>query len=71
MRKYPQRIVLVETPEAALARGRLGGRKPVSVSDPRVQTAKKMHADKSLSVTDICTTPRISRPTLYRYLAMK
>jgi DNA invertase Pin-like site-specific DNA recombinase len=56
---------------AARARGRLGGRKPVSISDPRVQTAKKMHADKSLSVADICKTLRISRPTLYRYLAMK
>jgi predicted DNA-binding transcriptional regulator AlpA len=29
-----------------------------------------MHADKSISVTDICRTLRISRPTLYRYLAM-
>ncbi len=54
----------------ARARGRLGGRKPISVADPRVQTAKRMHGDKSLSVPDICKTLRISRPTLYRYLAM-
>jgi DNA invertase Pin-like site-specific DNA recombinase len=57
--------------EAARARGRLGGRKPMPVNDPRVQTAKKMHSDKSISVPDICKTLRISRATLYRYLAMK
>ena len=56
---------------AARARGRLGGRKPVAVDDPRVQTAKKMHADKTMPVQDICKTLRISRPTLYRYVAMK
>jgi DNA invertase Pin-like site-specific DNA recombinase len=56
--------------EAARARGRLGGRKPMPVNDPRVQTAKKMHSDKSISVPDICKTIRISRATLYRYLAM-
>ena len=56
---------------AARARGRLGGRKPISLDDPRVQTAKKMHADKTIAVSDICTTLRISRPTLYRYVALK
>jgi DNA invertase Pin-like site-specific DNA recombinase len=57
--------------EAARARGRHGGRKAMPVNDPRVQTAKKMHSDKSISVPDICKTLRISRATLYRYLAMK
>ena len=56
---------------AARARGRLGGRNPMAVDDPRVQTAKKMHADKTVPIADICTTLTISRPTLYRYLAMK
>jgi DNA invertase Pin-like site-specific DNA recombinase len=55
---------------AARARGRLGGRKPMPVDDPRVQTAKKMHADRGISVPDICKTLRISRATFYRYLAM-
>lgn len=55
--------------EAARARGRKGGRKPIAADDPRVQTAKKMHADKSLSIGDICRTLRISRATFYRYLA--
>jgi predicted DNA-binding transcriptional regulator AlpA len=41
------------------------------VSDPRVQTAKRMHADRSIGVRDICRTLRISRPTLYRYMALK
>lgn len=57
--------------EAARARGRKGGRKPFTVDDPRVQTAKKMHADRNLPIADICNTLRISRPTLYRWLAMK
>ena len=56
---------------AARARGRLGGRRPIPVDDSRIQMAKKMHADKSIAVADICQTLRISRPTLYRYLARK
>jgi DNA invertase Pin-like site-specific DNA recombinase len=55
--------------EAARARGRKGGRKPIAADDPRVQTAKKMHADKSMPIADICKTLRISRATFYRYLA--
>lgn len=55
--------------EAARARGRKGGRKPIAPNDPRIQTAKKMHADKSLAIADICKTLRISRATFYRYLA--
>ena len=56
---------------AARARGRNGGRPPIPVDHPSVVTAKKMHADKTMPVADICKTLRISRPTLYRYLAMK
>lgn len=56
---------------AARARGRLGGRPPMSTDDPRIQTAKKLHADKSMPVVDICKTLQISRPTLYRWLAVK
>ena len=55
--------------EAARARGRKGGRKPIAADDPRVQTAKKMHADKTMPIADICETLRISRATFYRYLA--
>lgn len=56
---------------AARARGRMGGRPPVPADDPRVQTAKKLHTDNSMSIADICSTLRISRPTLYRYVALK
>jgi DNA invertase Pin-like site-specific DNA recombinase len=56
---------------AARARGRLGGRPPMSMDDPRIQTAKKLHADKSMVIADICKTLQISRPTLYRWLAVK
>jgi len=31
--------------------------------------AKKLYADKSLSIEHICQTLRISRATFYRYLA--
>jgi DNA invertase Pin-like site-specific DNA recombinase len=56
---------------AARARGHMGGRRPIAANDPRVQTAKKLHADKSMAIYAICQTLKISRPTLYRWLAMK
>lgn len=56
--------------QAARARGRLGGRKPLVVTDPRIQTAKTLHADKKMPVADICKTLQVSRPTFYRWLAM-
>lgn len=56
--------------EAARARGRNGGRPAIPPSHPSVVAAKKMHADKTMPVSDICRTLRISRPTLYRYLAL-
>lgn len=55
---------------AARARGRLGGRKPISPDDPRVVSAKQLHKDRSLSIDQICETLGISRPTFYRYLAL-
>jgi DNA invertase Pin-like site-specific DNA recombinase len=57
--------------QAARARGRLGGRKPLSPDDPRIETAKTLHADKRMPVMDICRTLQVSRPTLYRWLALK
>jgi DNA invertase Pin-like site-specific DNA recombinase len=57
--------------KAARARGRLGGRPPMSLDDPRIQTAKKLHADKSMVIGDICKTLSISRPTLYRWLSVE
>jgi DNA invertase Pin-like site-specific DNA recombinase len=57
--------------KAARARGRLGGRPPMSASDPRIATAKTLHADKNMPVADICKTLQISRASLYRWLAVK
>ena len=54
---------------AARARGHLGGRRPISPDDPRVQTARTHHVDKKMPVGDICKTLRVSRATIYRYLA--
>ena len=55
---------------AARARGRKGGRKPITGDDPRVKTACRMHRDHELSVEQICKTLDISRATFYRYLAV-
>ncbi len=56
--------------KAARARGRLGGRKPILPNNQRVKMAKKLHADKSNSIDDICFTLKISKSTLYRYLSL-
>ena len=55
---------------AARARGRKGGRQPISADDPRVKTAKLMHKNHDISINQICETLKISRPTFYRYLAI-
>ena len=49
--------------EAARARGRKGGRKPLDADDPKVQMAKTMHRDKGMRIADICKTLKISRTT--------
>jgi DNA invertase Pin-like site-specific DNA recombinase len=56
--------------KAARARGRKGGRKPILNSDPRVQTAKRMHKDHGMSIEKICKTLKISRATFYRYVTL-
>jgi len=56
---------------AARARGRLGGRPAIAANDPRIKTAKSLHADKNMPIADICQTLKISRPTLYRWLTVK
>lgn len=56
---------------AARARGRLGGRPSMEANDPRIKTAKSLHADKNMPIADICQTLKISRPTLYRWLSVK
>ena len=55
--------------QAARARGRTGGRKPLRRDDPKVIAARRMREDMDVPVPEICKALGISRSTLYRYLA--
>jgi DNA invertase Pin-like site-specific DNA recombinase len=57
--------------EAARARGRLGGRPEIQASATKVAMAKKLYADKTNGISDICKMLNISRATLYRYIKVK
>ena len=52
---------------AARARGVTGGRKPY-LDQRRVALAQKLYADKFNSIDFICSTLKIGRATLYRYV---
>lgn len=54
----------------ARARGRSGGR-PKSLTPSQVAIGKKLAADKSIPVADICKQLGISRATYYREIAPK
>ena len=56
---------------AARARGRCGGRPPISMNEAKVLAAKKLTQDRTLSIDDICHSLRISRSTYYRYVHLK
>ena len=56
--------------DAARARGRLGGRKKIESTNPKVLTAKKMHKDHGMSISDICKILKISRASFYRYIGL-
>ena len=53
------------------ARGKKGGRKKISSTDPKVLMAKNMHKDHGMSINDICKTLKISRASFYRYVNLK
>src|SRR4051812_46137232 len=53
--------------QAARARGIKGGR-PKSLTEKKVEIARKLYADKSNSIEEICKTLGISRMTLWRYV---
>ncbi len=55
---------------AARVRGRKGGRPKISKDDPKVQMAKKMSKNMSISIGEICSTLKISRASYYRYLGL-
>jgi DNA invertase Pin-like site-specific DNA recombinase len=72
--QFEQRFIQERTRaglRAARARGRKGGRRPLNLDDPRVQTAKAMYKNKSVAIKDICRMLRISRSTFYRFLALR
>ena len=54
--------------KAARSRGKKGGRPKISTNDPKVQMARKMSKNHSISVAEICSTLKISRATYYRFL---
>ncbi len=54
--------------KAARARGKLGGRKPLTADNPKVKMAKALNEDKSLDIATICKQMKISRSTFYRLL---
>ena len=55
---------------AARSRGRKGGRPAMDRNHPKVILANKLYCDRSVYLDDICSTLRISKSTLYRYLSM-
>jgi DNA invertase Pin-like site-specific DNA recombinase len=53
---------------AARARGRFGGRPKKIQDNSQIELAKKLYTDKTISVTAICKTLKISRSTFYRLI---
>ncbi len=71
--QFERRLIQVRTKAglaAARARGRCGGRPKVTASEPKVVLAKKLNADKTSEIDDLCKTLRISRSTFYRYVRL-
>ena len=54
----------------AQARGRNGGWPKVTAGEAKVVLGRKLHADTSLEIDDICRTLRISRSTFYRHVRL-
>lgn len=53
--------------EAARARGRKGGRKPV-MDRKKLALASRLMKDRETPVSEVCEAVGVSRATLYRYL---
>jgi DNA invertase Pin-like site-specific DNA recombinase len=56
--------------QAARARGKKGGRKPIKADNPRVKMAKTLYEDKQLAIHVICKQMQISRSTFYRLVSL-
>lgn len=73
MAQFERRLIQERTKAgltAARARGRKGGRPKLDANHPKVVAAKRMHQDKHISIDEICDALKISKPSMYRYLAM-
>jgi helix-turn-helix resolvase-like protein len=57
-------------PDSGIALGKVGGRRR-SLSQKDIGLVKKLYADKSTSIADICRSFKISRWTLQRYIKGK
>jgi DNA invertase Pin-like site-specific DNA recombinase len=53
--------------EAARARGRKGGRKPV-MNDKKIARATKLMKDRETPISEVCEAVGVSKATIYRYL---
>ena len=53
---------------AARSRGKLGGR-PKSLNRKQQQLAVKLYSDRQHTIAEICQMMKISKPTLYSYVA--
>lgn len=53
--------------EAARARGRKGGRKPV-MDERKIALASRLMGDREVSIPQVCEAMGVSSSTLYRYL---
>ena len=69
-----ERRLIQERTKAGLAaarnRGKKGGRPKMGSNAPKIVLAQKLFADKSIRLDDICSTLKVSRSTLYRYIRM-
>lgn len=53
--------------EAARARGRKGGRKPV-MNESKIALASKLMKDRETPISEVCEAVGVSKATIYRYL---
>lgn len=71
--EYERELIVERTKtglDAAKARGRVGGRRPVAADDPKVLRAKELHDQGNMTPAEIAKACEIGVSTLYRYLAM-
>ena len=63
-----ERDLIRERVVAARARGRIGGQPKKLKTNGKVALARRMFADQSHSIPEMCAALGISRATLYRYV---